>query len=409
MTRYCLLLACLVVAAPLPAVAVACPDPDPPHVPHRRSADENPVISTRVDFDRWMRACPQLLAPLGNAARKRFLDHLEFNENGVAGFPVAELEDALTTEEISVISRRLGLEGRFAGLTVEEAERLRAQPRPAQASAMELKHDSFVRELMRMELGQEPAAIGAPLQALYESLFATEMERRDQLDNHDLALLFSATASTAFHQRDGDLLESAAVLHGELSQRGVATRARSLDMMRLLLGAGQLERARTLSGANPTLPSLPSTRASLNNPPGPAVWDLETGPDPLVQRQIDLSPFHVVARVSLACAFSRAAMEAIGNDPELGPFLREHGTWMVEMPELLAYARLEQWNQANARTPVSVMAGPARWPMLEGVAEVPAFHIFKDGELVDTVKGWPLGSGNRDALLAALERAGIKP
>ena len=401
--------ACLLVALLLPSAVLACPAPEPSGSTHVRLAGEHSVITGRAEFDRWIQACPKLLAPLGTAARERFLEHLEFNENGVTVFPGAELADALTSEEISVISARLGIKGNFAGLTAAEAERLRAQPRPARASAIELKYDRFVRKMMRLELEGEDASIGAALAELHRSLFGRELEQPGELDGHDLGLLFRATAATAFHQGDDSLLETAAALHGELSHRGLATRARSLDMMRLLLGAGQLDRARALANTNPALPSLPSTRADASNPSGPAVWDLEAEADLLVERQIGLSPFHVVAHVSLGCAFSRAAMEAIGDDPGLGPLFRDHGTWMASTRELTGYARLREWNRTHPATPISVMTSPARWPMLDELAGVPAFYIFRDGELMDTVTGWPLDEGNREVLLAALERAGIAP
>lgn len=54
------------------------------------------------------------------------------------------------------------------------------------------------------------------------------------------------------------------------------------------------------------------------------------------------------------------------------------------------------------------MAGPARWPMLDPRAGVPAFHVFRDGALIEIVTGWPLTEGNREALIAALERAGVE-
>ena len=405
MLRHCHI-ATLAAALLLPAVGVACPAPAPS--PPRHADAEHSIINSRADFDRWMQACPHVLAPLGPLARKRFLDHLEFNENGVTGFPAGELEDALTTGEITVIARRLGLEGVFAGLTAEEAGRLRAQPRPARASAVELKYDRFLRELMRLELEGDDAPLGPALAALHQSLFAAELERRGRLDGHDLARLFRATVATAMHQGDDSLLEMSAALHDELSRRGLETRARSLDMMALLLDAGHLERARALATGNPALPALPPLGTVGGNPTEPAVWDLEAEPGLLVERPIGLAPFHVVARVSLGCAFSRAAMDAIGEDPELGRLFRGHGTWMVSARELAGHARLTEWNRANPATPLSVMAGPARWPMLDPRAGVPAFHVFRDGALVETVTGWPLSEGNREALIGALERAGVE-
>ena len=254
----------LIAALLLPTAGATCPEPAPPHARVKDSGSEPDVIRTRDEFDRWMHACPQVLAPLGSLARERFLQHMEFNENGVTGYPVAELEEALTTAEISAISKRLGLESEFPGLTPEEAERLRTHPRLPEASAIELKHDRLVRELMRLELERESAEIGAELAILYRSLFATDLDMGPGgHDGHDLGLLFQATTSTVFHGNDDRLLQEATGIYHELSRRGLATRARSTSIW--LASSATSDRIVTMSLDTSTKP--PCTATSSSPPP----------------------------------------------------------------------------------------------------------------------------------------------
>lgn len=392
--------ACLLVALLAPAAHAACPGAGP-------TAAEPGAISSRAEFARWMEACPQLFAPLGELARERFLEDLEFNDRGVTAYPVGELEEALTKEEIALISTRLGLAGLSAGLSPEEAARLRGQPRPAVPSTIERKYDRFARERMRLEADPDGAGNGAALLALYRTLFEPELGAPLRAhDAHDLGLLFRAVTSVASYGEDRRLLADAVGLYQELSRRGLATRSRAIDLMELLLEAGRVEQARDLATQYPGLPVLPRSRAMEEIQSARTIWDLETEPELLVERQVGPSPVHVVAHVSLGCAFSRAAMEAISRDPELGPVFRSHGTWVVPARELTGYARLRQWNRDNEATPLTVMTSWGAWPMLDRRESVPAFHVFRDVALVETVSGWPVEEGNREALLAALERAG---
>src|SRR5699024_1611898 len=100
--------------------------------------------------------------------------------------------------------------------------------------------------------------------------------------------------------------------------------------------------------------------------------------------------------------------EAIAADPELGPLFREHAVWLAPPAELIGYERLRAWNTEHPHTPIVVAADWADWPMLDRWEGTPTFHVFRDGELTESVTSWPIEEGNRDAVLDALRKAGLR-
>lgn len=377
-------------------------------IPTAETDDGSDPIRSRAELDAWLARCPSPLDPLRPGTRQRFLDGLRFNERGVVDYPVDELTDALTTDEIRRVSRLLGLDVMIPGLHPEEAVRLRGSKQPAGISAIERRYDRFHEESRPLERELDGAERGAALVALYQSIFPSEVSTK-AVGVHDLGLLYRAASTTAFYSEDARMTEVAQDAYARLSASGLSTRSQAKDMMKLILDAGRVNDARELALAEPEheLPLLPTTRDGTNGRQDTSVWDLGAR-DALVRRHISLSPVRIVVRASLGCRYSMAAAEAIAADPELGPLFREHAVWLAPPAELIGYERLRAWNTEHPHTPIVVAADWADWPMLDRWEGTPTFHVFRDGELTESVTSWPIEEGNRDAVLDALRKAGLR-
>lgn len=381
---------------------------DRPHcdVPTPGNVAANTPIRSHAQLEAWLSRCPSPLDALPAAALQRFMYQLQFNERGVVDYPVGELTEALTTDEIGQVSRLLGLDMVITGLRPEEAARLRAYGRPAGITMIEQRFGRFHRAFITLERELEGTTRGAAMARLYHSHFPSGISSKAE-GNDDLGLLYRAASSTTTYSKDPEILEVTRDAYARLSRQGLDTRARAMDMMELLLGMDRMDDARALAVAAPEhdLPLLPPTRDETSNRHDTSVWDLDV-PDALVRRHISLSPERIVVRASLGCRFSLAAAEAIAADPELGPLFREHAVWLAAPAELIGYEHLRAWNREHPDTPLVVAANTADWPEIEWEL-TPTFHIFRDDELLDSVTSWPIEEGNRDAVVNALRKAGL--
>lgn len=365
-------------------------------------------VRSNADLDAWLARCPETLAPLTPGARERFLGQLRFNDRGVVDYPVQELTEALTTDEIAQVSRLLGLDMTIPGLTHEEAERLRAEDLPDGITAIERRFNHFHAESRALERNLDGEERGAALVTLYQSTFPAKASA-EAVGAHDLGLLYRAASTAAFYSEDPHMTEVALDAHARLSGLGFSTRSRAAEAMKLLLAVGRVNDARQLAQATPEhrLPELPATHDETGGRHETSVWDPAT-PEALIRRHISLSPVRIVVRASLGCPYSMAAAEAIASDPELGPLFREHAIWMAPPSELIGHQRLRAWNAAHPHTPMVVATNWSNWPMLHRWEGTPTFHVFRDGKLIDSVTSWPLEEGNRAAVAAALHKAGLR-
>lgn len=384
----------------VPGASAAC------EVPVAGTGDGSRLIRSHMDLEQWLARCPSTLDALRPGTRERFLSGLRFNERGVVDYPVGELTAELTTDEITGISRLLGLDMIVPGLRPEEAARLRASELPPAPTFIEQRFDRFHRAYRRLEDDLEGAARSSAMVELYHSQFPAAIGDRTA-GPHDPGLLYRAAISTAMYSRDPGVLEAARDAYARLSGLGLATRAHAMDMMHLLLDAGLVQDARQLAlgATGHGLPRLPPVRDEAAHAPATSIWDLAAS-DALVRRPVEPAPVRIVVRASLGCRYSMAAAEAIAADPELGPVFREHAIWLAPPRELAGYERLRKWNREHPDTPIHIAADTAGWPAIDW-DHTPGFHVFVDGELVERVTSWPIREGNRDAVIAALRKAGL--
>lgn len=363
-----------------------------------------PPLVTADALTDWLAHHPSPLDHAPPHARALFLEALDFGPKGLRSFPYGELAPELTTAELSEVQRLLLDEAMpLPGLDVEEARRLRvarASGALAGPSASVLAAYSDWRGTL------EPTEMsGAAIDRL-----AAEQAQASGDANEDLRLLHRAALERASEFRDDSRIDTARVLHARLHAKALASRQDHRSLQRLLLVSGRIVEARTFTTSVPEagLPAVPRLDASRTIPDdGVLIWQIEEddGAEPaLRQDALDLD-LRIVVISSPGCGFSRAAAAAIPSDPELGPVFAQHAVWLTAPHAIADVAALREWNRRNPETKVRIAVDAAQWSVALGTT--PQFLIFREGHVVDHVSGWRRDGNDRDALQAALVRAGL--
>lgn len=97
----------------------------------------------------------------------------------------------------------------------------------------------------------------------------------------------------------------------------------------------------------------------------------------------------VVAVVHPNCGFSRRAMEVVERDETLQALFRERTTWLASQTHTRPLKPLMDWNVNAKETVVQLVYQEDSWPDHVGFMQTPVFYFLADGELIDTVSGWP--------------------
>lgn len=411
---------CRVFAPLLLAALTACPA-STAHanldcsLPATDAAGHAVTITSRAELDAWLARCPSPLDQMTPGARGRFLDTLGFNERGVTRLPTGDLSSELTGAEIAEVFALLGVDARPDGLDPEVAEELRASRtsggNPRGASDTELRYNA----LHYAQMGARPGSgddFVALITTLFDNLFPLDdfQAEVEAASDHDLRLLYQAALTAAATGYQTDHIAAARTAVTALGNRNIATDGHLAAMHQALIHAGHLEESRRFAHhhAAAGLTPLPPLRESVAPGEGtPSALRLTPAKDALLHERTLLEPVRIVVVASYGCRYSRAAAQAIAQDPQLGPIFREHALWLASPSHLDNIPALQRWNDAHPATPLVIASSRERWPMLD-LDTVPQFHVFRDGQLVASVtSGWPLDEGNRDAVLAALRKAGL--
>ncbi|MDR6992516.1 hypothetical protein [Luteimonas sp. 3794] len=363
-----------------------------------------PPFVTAGALTDWLAHHPSALDHAPPHARALFLEALDFGPRGVRGFPYGELAFDLTTAELAEVQRLLLDEAMpLPGLEVEEARRLRAVRASGALAAPSAPVLATYREwrgtLEPMEMSGEAI-----------DRLAAEQTQAGSDVSEDLRLLHRAALERATEFRDDARIHTVRALHARLQARTLASRQDHRALQRLLIVSGRIEDARTFTASVPDagLPAVPRFDASRPLPQSAVrIWQIEDddGAEPsLRQDALDLD-LRIVVVSSPGCGFSRAAATAIPSDPELGPIFAQHAVWLIAPDAIADVAALREWNLRNPNAGIKIAVDAAQWPV--ALDTTPQFLVFRDGQLVEHVDGWRRDGSDRDALHAALARAGL--
>lgn len=352
----------------------------------------------------WLARHPSPLDQAPPHARALFLGALDFGPKGIRSFPYGELAPELTTAELAEVQRLLLEEAMpLPGLEPEEARRLRA----VRASGALAGPSEPVLAAYREWRGTpEPTeSSGTTIDRL-----AAEQARAGSDASEDLRLLHRAALERATEFRDDARIDTARALHARLHGQALASRQDHRSLQRLLLVSGRIEEARVFTASVPEagLPAVPRFDASRLLPRDVVrVWQIadDDGLE-LTLRQDALNlDLRIVVVSSPGCGFSRAAAATIPPDPELGPVFAQHAVWLIAPDAIADVAALRAWNLRNPDAGIRIAVDSAQWPV--ALDTTPQFLVFRDGQLLEHVSGWRSDGSSRDALHAALARAGL--
>lgn len=231
------------------------------------------------------------------------------------------------------------------------------------------------------------------------------------LDDAGLVAMFESLATVSYYLTEPATARELLTVTAELDRRSIATTGHFERTHATLVAARLLEEARAFHDRHPGLevqrvPAVEPAPLPSTDGPGMLVWD--SGRGVLRHEPIKLDADYQVLVVSHPlCRFSKAALDAISNDAKLAAVFSGHATWVVAPPGNLPLEPMGRWQARHPDQRIGLIDRPASWRFI-GTDSTPVFHFLKAGEVVETVAGWP-GEGNREAVVAALQRIGALP
>lgn len=330
--------------------------------------------------------------PVG--ARTRFLRSLRFGRGGVAGFDVADLEETLSTGQAAAVLGLFGLDDYLGALEALP------QPRPARnfETPFERRYLTF-----QEAIAGQPQAVQPALAALLAGDSAATVALR--LDDYERLLLLRALLAASRQEAAAKrAAEAIAVL--DLLDREQSARPRQIQRVyEALIAARDFDAAKRLLHRFPDhgLRPLPERDFADTQAPLPeSVLEISADARRMSLRRIDLDQGLRIVVVA-GCHFARDAARAIAADPALAPWFRDHATWLAAQSE--PFAAVADWNREFPTQPMHIAWRDRDWPRVRSWA-MPAFHVFRDGQLVAQWNGWPADSGMA-TLREQLRAAGV--
>lgn len=249
---------------------------------------------------------------------------------------------------------------------------------------------------------QRAAAIGGQYDALFASIGERELR---ELANEDVSRRYRAAEITAFYTFEPRHVRDMRASLRELQRRSLAAKAQYIGVYEAMIRARLLAEARafaaehSLSGLEP----LPAVRDEADPARGaPTAWIVSQDKRELVRRNIDVdAPAQIVVIASQGCHFAMAAMAAIRADSTLREIFDERTIWLVP-PGSLDFDATQRWNREHATQPFILALRYDDWRMID-TWNTPTFYFLQNGAVVAKV-----ASGDRDELLAAARRAGLR-
>jgi hypothetical protein len=243
--------------------------------------------------------------------------------------------------------------------------------------------------------------------ARFDALFAAA--RPDDgfaaADDATLAALATAAADLNFYFLT-DRVDAHRALFEALSKRGPITDVQVADLHRTLVGARRWDEARALAALHPDVDGLPPvpTRVIDEGARDRMVWAIEDGGRTFRAQDVDLSEGAVLLVISHPqCGFSNRALRAIEHEEALEAALPARRVVVAPPFGDPGAAAIARWNQDHPRHRHVLANHPDAWRDLLSRWNTPQFLFLLDGEIVETVEGWP-SEGRREALHAAAER-----
>ncbi|MDG6348955.1 hypothetical protein QAA18_09425 [Luteimonas sp. 8-5] len=220
----------------------------------------------------------------------------------------------------------------------------------------------------------------------------------------DMETLLLASMTAAGLANDRSIAEHSRAIFDEMETRSLLAEKRYVDMQQLYVNLRDFEAARAFHakfGQSHPLDPIPAiSRAAGFDPAQRSILVLqETGA--LQERNFSAArEDFVLAVADPLCHFTLDAATAIEADPELHAYFAEHSHWLAPYGVRLDPGPIETWNARFSDYRMVLVDDIRTWPDIDYWG-TPTFYVFVQGQVVETIRGWPKG-GRADELKRAL-------
>lgn len=265
-----------------------------------------------------------------------------------------------------------------------------------------------VKQLAEMRPRPDDMAYATDIRREYEANFSQINKAEDlrAASDTDLTLYWQAVSNTAFYSDDDGVADAAVRVYTELERRGMAD-ARATDrVFNVLLKARRFDAARDFASrhADAALPAVPQF---IDTDTGgmPSAWQFSADGSKAKRIGIDLEPLQII--VVAGCHFSEDAAREITVDPLLAPVFAHHARWVSLQPGGENLDALAEWNRLYPQAPMLAIHDRSEWALISHWA-MPTFAVVKDGQVIDSTRGWSSdGPEFRAQLVELLEHTGL--
>lgn len=375
-------------------------------------ASPQPPLRTKAELDAWLKANDGKPTPLDAftaGARERFLGGLAFGENGLGTLAPEELGWELDNEQSRAVLALFG-EASYASRVSNHPLPPRWRGSRDQPSDIDQRYSNYIIQSDSMRASSELEKASS-LGKLYRAQFPrTFFNHPEKLRDPDLQLLARASANAAMATNVDDIIQDILLLIPLVEQRGLDITPLASDAQVAMLGAGQLERARSFAAEHPSLDfePLPLVKVSPDAlPTGPRWWRLSPDAVSMQAESADLSELQLL--VLAGCHFSAEAAEDVQADPELAQIFARHAHWLGLPLGDEDIAAWKDWNRLFPKAPMHLITRRADWPMFPEW-RMPTYVIVQDGKIIEQTRGsWRNAPEHRAALVDMLRRHGLMP
>lgn len=250
--------------------------------------------------------------------------------------------------------------------------------------------DAVLLEAYRAEL--EPALRAADLESW---------------DTATIRALFEAVTTVGFYSLEPAHAAQAEWLFTELQDRGAAEAKDRLQVYKRHVDTRSFDAARAFLQRfpHPEAEFLPKVSGTV--PAGtPAILRVSADGKELTLEPAKLDGLRILVTASPYCGFSRAATEAIEEDPRLRPVFQERALFIVPQGSLDS-ADIARWNREHPAIRLDLAYRQRDFKGTERAT--PQFHFLNSGRRVFFMEGWPRTDPQRSRakLLEGLRKLGL--
>ena len=248
-----------------------------------------------------------------------------------------------------------------------------------------------------------------PHQARAEAIRDRYRELLVPLDPQDLAdrdmdALLVASMTAAGLANDRAIAKHALAIFDEMAKRSLLIERRYGDMQQLYVNLRDFEAARAFHAAfgdEHVLNPVPDVLPAAGFDPARRSVLVPVGMGALQARNFDATQDDFVLVVAdPLCHFTQDAANAIGLDPDLHAYFANHSRWVAPYGVRLETRLVDAWNARFPAFPMVLVDDIRTWPDIDYWG-TPTFYVFVQGQVVETIRGWP-GEGRADELKRAL-------